>query len=308
MKKNLIITGINGQDGKILTKFLHEDKKYNLIGFSKRKIFTKKASKIKIFNFLNNKKKLLNLFRKVKPDLVIHLASNNPAFGENSKKLYYNENIITTKNLFQTVFSKNPKAKFIFCSSSQIFKKKNGRVKEKNALISTSDYTHFRIESDKYMLNYKRKNKIKYTNAILFNHDSKFRNNKFIFPRIIKAIIKKDVIFLNKVIQKNIYADFSHAEDIVIGLIKLIESKKNPDKVIFSSGKLTSVNLIIKEVIKKNNLRLNLNFKKIKLRKRAVYGDNNFAKSLLKWFPKKNIFDAVNELYDYYVLKHTNLK
>jgi GDP-D-mannose dehydratase len=48
------------------------------------------------------------------------------------------------------------------------------------------------------MIKYKKKEKINYTNAILFNHDSKFRNQKFLFPRIVNAIIKKRCYFFKK--------------------------------------------------------------------------------------------------------------
>ena len=155
-------------------------------------------------------------------------------------------------------------AKFIFCSSSQIFAKKNGSVTEKSKIKISSDYTKFRIICDIDMLKFKKKNTINYTNAILFNHDSKFRNKKFLLPRIIKAIIKKDYIFLNDIINTNIFADFSHAVDICAALYKLIFSKTNLDKVILSSNIGTSLNKIIYEITKKNNLKININFKNFK--------------------------------------------
>ena len=62
-------------------------------------------------------------------------------------------------------------------------------------ILISSDYTKFRIKSDSTMIKYKKKEKIKYTNAILFNHDSKFRNTKFLFPRIINGLINKKNCF-----------------------------------------------------------------------------------------------------------------
>ena len=122
MIKNVFITGGLGQDGQILTKLL-DKKKLNI------KVITKQISKnIKknnfIFNDLSNKKKIDLIFSKTKPDIVLHLASNNPSFGQKNYNLFYKKNFIATKNIFLSTFQSNINAKFIFCSSSQIFKKK----------------------------------------------------------------------------------------------------------------------------------------------------------------------------------------
>ena len=42
-----------------------------------------------------------------------------------------------------------------------------------------SDYSKFRLKCHQLMINYKKKKNINYTNAILFNHDSIFRNKNF---------------------------------------------------------------------------------------------------------------------------------
>ena len=61
--KNLIITGIEGQDGKILVEKLKKEEQFNVFGFSKKIICSKLYKKIQILNFLNNKKKLNNFFK-----------------------------------------------------------------------------------------------------------------------------------------------------------------------------------------------------------------------------------------------------
>lgn len=308
MIKKLVITGINGQDGKILAKKLNKEKKLKIFGFNKKKGLNEISKKIKILNFLNNKKKLNFFFKKNKVDIIIHLAANNPCFKQKNTEIYFNKNLINTKNLFEAVYKNNLKSKFIFCSSSQIFRDNKGLVNEKSPILARSDYTRFRVKADKAMLKFKNNYKIKYTNIIFFNHDSKFRNKKFILPRVIKAMINKNIKFLNSIIEENIYKDFSHAEDICDGILKIAKSSKNLDKVILSSGRLTSLNSIIKYVINKNNIKLNLNFNKTKPKKKTIYGDNNIAKSEFKWTPKKNIYIAADDLYKYYVLNSDKLK
>lgn len=299
MKKNIIITGGSGQDAQILAKILQK-KNYKVYCFynNKKPVIQKKITYIK--QNLSSKKKLDIFFSKIKPNIVIHFAAHNPSFSEISKNKFYKKNFNSTKNIFFTVFRSNQKAKFIFCSSSQIFLKTQKKVSEKSKITASTDYTKFRIESDQLMLKFKNKKKINYTNAILFNHDSIYRNEKFLLPRIVKALIKKNHKFLNYIINKNISSDFSHAEDICYGIYKIIISKHNLDKVILSSGKYTKINNIIKFLINKYNIDLKLNFKKIKINP-TVVGNNNLAKKKLLWLHKKNIYIATDEIYKFFI-------
>jgi len=300
LNKNVFITGGTGQDGQILTALLKKKKIYLTVFYKNKKPKNQKGISF-IKENLSSKKKVDTLFKKKKPDIVLHLAANNPSYNEKNYKFFFKQNFLTTKNIFHSTFEANKKAKFIFCSSSQIFKKKKGVVNEKSKILTTTDYTKFRIKSDVMMLKYKKKEKINYTNAILFNHDSKFRNKKFLLPRIIYSIIKRDIIFLKDIMKVNIFADFSHAEDICKGLFKLMFSSINKDKLIFSSGKNTSVNKIIEYIVKKNKLNIDVSFKKNKSQK-SLIGNSNLSKKVLKWSPQKNIFIAANEIYKNYIL------
>ena len=301
MNKNVFITGGIGQDGQILTVLLKR-KKINLTIFYKGKKPINQKGVTYIKENLSKKKTIDFHFKKTKPDIVLHLAANNPSYNEKNYKVFFKENFVATKNIFYSTFESNKKAKFIFCSSSQIFQKKNGIVNEKSKMLSKTDYTRFRIKSDLLMLKYKRKEKINYTNAILFNHDSIFRNKKFIIPRIIRAIIKKDYIFLKDIIKANIFSDFSHAEDICRGLYKIMFSIENFDKLILSSGKSTSINNIIKHVIKKNKLKLDINLDQF-VNKKTLVGSSKIASKKLEWSPKKNVYIAADEIYRFTINK-----
>lgn len=294
--KNLFITGAQGQDGTIITDILKKSKKFKVYSIvEKKKKFQKKKRLIKLN--LSNKNEIKNIFAKIEPDIILHLGSKNPSFRQKNYKKYYQYNMVTTKNIFFAAFEKNIKAKFIFCNSSQIFKKKNGVVNEKSNFSYNSDYSKFRIECHKLMMDYKKRKKINYTNALLFNHDSIYRNKKFLIPRIIHALKKKNYLFLKEIINENISADFSHAKDICLGLIKILMSKNNLDNVILSSGKLTCINDIIRFISKKKGISLPFKIHKKKSNK-GLIGNNLIAKKKFKWFPKKNIFQASLEIYD----------
>jgi GDP-D-mannose dehydratase len=296
LKKNLFITGGYGQDGIIVNKLFKNLKQYNLINIVNKKK-NKNTNTIKI-NLLD-KKKIDQLFKSKRPHIVLHLGSKNPTIFEKSFKKFYQDNLKCTQNLFYSTFERNKKAKFIFCNSSQIFKKKLGIVNEKSEIKETSDYTKFRIKAHQQMLEYKKRNNVKYTNIILFNHDSIHRNKKFLLPRIMIALKNKNDLFIQKIINSNIVGDFSHAEDICNGIKKIILSPKNLDNIILSSNKITKVNEIIIYVLKKNKIKTSFNFNS-KVNSKNLLGDNSFAKKNIYWKPKKNIFLAANEMFKFY--------
>ena len=298
MNKNILITGGNGQDAKILTNILLK-KKLNLYLISNRKINNKKKRLNNFICDLKNKKKIIKILKQIgNVDVLVHLASHNPSYKKNNYKKHYLTNYNNTKRLIDCICEKNDNIKIIFSSSSRIFKKKEGIVNENSKFFVNDYYSRFRIEIDNYskhLLKNLKKKKISFTNLILFNHDSIYRNLKFIIPRIIIAIKEKNLKFLNNLVKEDIAMDFSHAEDICHGIVRVIFLKKNINKIILSSGKSTKINDIIKFLIKKNKLNIKLNYKE--KRSKFLIGDNKFAKRVLKWKPKKDIFKAAQEIF-----------
>ena len=297
MIKNILITGADGQDGKIILQKLYK-RKINLILIDKR--FKKKIKKKNINYFeinLKNKKKLEKLIKFYKVNVVLNLASNNPNYRQNSYHKHYLENINNSKNLIDNLTKYKNEVRFISCSSSRIFRKKNGLVNENSNISENDFYSKFRIETNKYLIKTKKRNKnFDFTNVILFNHDSLFRSDRFLLPKIVFALISKNQKYLNQIIKENIVMDYSHAEDICDALIKILFLKKKIKNIILSSGKKTYVNDIIKYLIKKNKLDLKLNYNNIKKRY-CLIENNTYAKKTLNWKIKKNIFLAAQEIF-----------
>ena len=89
---------------------------------------------------------------------------------------------------------------------------------------------------------------VNYTCLIFFNHDSVYRNKKFLFPRLINAIKKRNIKFISEILNYNISGDFSHADDICDGIYKIIITNKKIKRLILSSNKCIPLNDIIKYI------------------------------------------------------------
>jgi GDPmannose 4,6-dehydratase len=294
----VLITGAHGQDGIILSKILLK-KKYKVFGIIKKKKIKFNLPNVSYFvNDLLNYNKISNLVKKIKPNIIIHFASNNYPFSKEKKINYLNhylENFIGIKNLLESV-KKNKKMFFVFAGSSRMYGKNTiGYVNEESQFKKTGFYESYKIDAHKLLMQYKYKYSFKATTAIFFNHDSIYRNNYYIIPKLVNSVINKKYIFLKKIYNFNLTGDFSHAEDICYAIYLLIKSKKNLDKVILSSGKRTKINDIILYLIRMFNLK-NIKFEKPKKLKKTLIGNNSLAVKLLTWIPKKSVYDVVQEI------------
>ena len=293
--KKILITGALGQDGIILSKKLKN--KFNILGLSNN-LNKKKIEGVNyIVNNLSSKKKILRIFEKFKPDIVFHLASKNNPYTKRKKESFlinYKFNYDCSKNLIDAIIEKKINCKFIFAGSSLMFGNMKKKVNEKDIFKSSNYYAKYKIDIYKYLNTLNKYNFFKSTTAILFNHDSIYRGQKFLIPRLIVASNKKNYKYLKKIFEYNISGDFSHADDVCDGLYKLTQKKKMVNKIILSSNKRIFINDII--------IKLNKNFKfqKFNLSKKnpnkKFLGSNSLAKKFIKYQPKKDIFDAVDEL------------
>ena len=294
MIKNIIITGGNGQDAKILAKII---KGYNIYYIVKNK--TKKNFK-NLYYFeldLLNFKKTCEFIRLINPVGIIHLASKNET-AKNKKlkfKTHYLKNFLITKNLLDSIIRYNNKIKFLFAGSSQMFGNKKGVVSEKAKFRGVCHYSNYKIDSYKIIKKYKKKYKLNTSTLILFNHDSIYRNKNFLLPRIAKYLKTNNFLKLKEIFNENIIGDFSHAEDVCSAIFKIHQLKKLPDKIILSSYKYTSINELILYGIKK--IKINNFFKsKVKLKKKLLLGNNSFAVRKLNWKLKKSSLQAFKEI------------
>lgn len=293
--KKIIISGALGQDGIILSNILVK-KKFSVYGFINKEKKNKLENVIYKKIDFNNIKEIENNLKKIKPTHFVHFGSENPNF--NSKNNYFTKNYRFTKNIIDAILKTNKNINFIFPNSSQIFKKKT-KVNEQSSIYISDTYTKFRVKIFNYMMSLK-KNNFRFSNLILFNHDSIFRNKNFLLPRLVKSIVEKDYKFIKKIYKENLLGDFSHAEDICKAIYLLIKNNKCFDKLILSSNKITKINDIINFLIKKYTKNREITIKP-KANKKYIIGDNSLAKNKLNWRIKKNIFYAADEIMRHYV-------
>ena len=296
--KTVLITGALGQDGIILSKIFLK-KSYKVLGIIKKNNKNLVKGVKYIVNNLKSKKKIFKILNKSNPSIIIHLAAINNSYYFREKENYKNNyllNLVCTKNLIQSAVKMKKLKKFIFAGSSLMFKnQKKIRVNENSIFRSKDFYSKYKIESFRYLQKISKKNNFNSTTVLLFNHDSIYRNEKFLIPKLVKSFIRKDKDYIEKIFCLNISGDFSNAENICYGIYKLSVSKKKIPKIILSSGKRLFINDIINFLIKKFPLKISKNLKVSKNNYKHI-GSNKLARKLINYKNKGNFFNVINQI------------
>jgi GDPmannose 4,6-dehydratase len=327
MIKKAIITGINGQDGSYLAKYLIK-KNYKVYGILKRKnLCNLKYLKIKnkinyLYSDISNYKKISFLIRKIKPNLFFNLAGISSLEDSYKNPLYTDKvNNSAVLNILESIKKFSNKTRFFQASSSELFSEiKKKKVNEDSKFNPISPYAIAKLSAHYYVNMYRKLYKIYAVNGILFNHESPLRDKKFLTKKIIKELIKYKYNNNNKIIQVgNIYAtrDWGNAEDYVKTIYKTLKIIK-PNNFIICTGKKYSVKRFINLTAK--NLNIKIKWIKIKNIEKAIdvknnnviievtkqlfrdnnhynfIGDNSRAKKLLNWNPDIKIEELIKKI------------
>ena len=130
MKKKILITGIAGSGGSYLAEYIL-NKNVEIYGIARNKkslnsnnlkYLNKKKIKF-IFIDLTNYKKVYNALKKVKPNIIFHLASNADVLESfNTPLEIINNNNACTLNILEACRKLNLKKTIIqICSTSEVY-------------------------------------------------------------------------------------------------------------------------------------------------------------------------------------------
>ena len=259
-KKIALILGVTGQDGILLSKILKKDK-YEIYSISRSKYKFDKLKKnclrnVKHFKYdICETKNIIDLINKIKPDEIYNFTGvTDLKTSEKNKEFTLKVNFTCVKNILDEIYNKNSKVKFFQSLSSEMFEinkfSKKNIINEKSKLKVNNFYSLSKIKLYKYIsFLRKKKNALIYC-GFLFNHDSFYRDNRFIIKKISNHLKKKIIKKPMKI--ENIYyrKDISHAGNIVEGIYKLVQNKICYD-VVIGSGNFISIKEIINFFIKK---------------------------------------------------------
>jgi len=189
--KTALISGVSGQDGAYLSKFLL-DKGYRVIGLIRNNglplvglnyLGILKSIIIEEINLLD-KESLEKLFIKYKPDEFYNLAAQS-SVGMSFKYPVdtFEFNTISVINILESIRLHSPKTKFYQASSSEMFGNINNEflpLKETYLFKPASPYGISKASAHWLTINYREAYNLQACCGILFNHESCLRGENFV--------------------------------------------------------------------------------------------------------------------------------
>ena len=198
-KKIALITGVSGQDGAYLAKFLL-NKNYKVIGSDRRsarnsqwrlkrlgidnKIIYEELEMGELFD-------IDRLFKNYKFDEVYNLAAQS-FVGSSFYSPLNTANItgLGVLRVLECIRTLSPKTKFYQASSSEMFGDVLEKIQNENTPFNPqSPYAAAKAFGHFLTLNYRKSYKLFAVSGILFNHESPLRGEEFVTRKIIVGFI-----------------------------------------------------------------------------------------------------------------------
>lgn len=254
MTKRALITGISGQDGAYLSKFLLS-KGYEVTGIIRRSSHAGVAEHRLLWLGVRDQVRLVDgdlldlsslcrIVGETEPDEIYNLAAQS--FVTTSWQqpiLTANVTAVGVTNMLEAIRLVRPQARFYQASSSEMY----GRIQEPMQSETTpfyprSPYAVAKLYGHWITVNYRESFGLHASSGILFNHESPLRGLEFVTRKVTDGVARIKLGLAKELRLGNIEAkrDWGHAADYVRAMWLMLQQDVADDYVV-ATGLTTSV-------------------------------------------------------------------
>ncbi len=314
MSRRALITGITGQDGSHLADYLL-DLGYEVHGLIRRVALENPEHRLRRIQHIADRvtlhaaslesyPSLYQVLARQPVDEIYHLAAQSfvaESFADGFSTM--NINSTGTHYILAAMAELQPKAKFYFAGSSEMF----GKVRETPQSELTpfhprSPYGISKVTGYYLTLNYREAYNLFCVSGILFNHEGPRRGHEFVTRKITSGIARIKFGLSHELRLGNLDArrDWGHAADYV-GAMHAMLQQPEPDDFVVASGETHSV----REFCEIAFAEAGLDYRDyVKIDERFfrpaevenLVGNPAKAKRVLGWQPRHSFIDLVREM------------
>lgn len=299
-RKIVLVTGASGFIGAEVCKKIVSSKKYNVVAvvspFSKSirlkdlkdKLIIKKAN-------LEDTKSVDNLFKKFKPDVVLHLSTHGVyQYQQSDFERIVIGNYFMSLNLLESSKKYGIK-KFINTGSVFEYGTKIGRVKENDIRLNDiiNKYSAIKMATTALANSYTEDLKI-ITLRPFTAYGNSEDSTRFMRATINRALKNEDLRIV-----KDVFRDFIYVEDIAEAYLSaLTENFESGLIVNIGSGKKISLEKVCRLIIKitKSKSKIVHDNNYVRGKESACYADITQAKKVLKWKPRHTLLMGLKKM------------
>jgi GDPmannose 4,6-dehydratase len=317
-----LITGITGQDGAYLSRFLL-DRGYRVVGLLRRSassdVIAERLRWIGVINRVEfvdaNLLDLSSLIRAIQiaePDEVYNLAAQSfVAASWQQPILTGTITGIGAVNVMEAIRLIRPQARFYQASSSEMFGRARDAIQsERTPFYPRSPYACAKLYAHSMTVNYRESFGMHASSGILFNHESPLRGIEFVTRKITDGVARIKLGLARELDLGNLDAsrDWGHAQDYVTAMWMMLQQDKPGDYVIATGRSIT-----VREFCKLAFAHVSLNADEhVRVNKTLVRpaevdvlaGDPSLAARSLGWTPTTTVEALVAEMVDADLMRH----
>jgi GDPmannose 4,6-dehydratase len=320
--KKALITGITGQDGSYLTRFLL-GKDYEVHGIIRRTstFNTDRIDDIyrdpheaggRLFlhyGDLTDGASLRHILNQVNPEEVYNLGAQSHVRISFDQPEYTADTVATgTLRLLEAVrdhYGDAGSVRFYQAGSSEMFGMASAPQNESTPFCPRSPYAASKVAAHWYAVNYREAYGLFICNGILFNHESPQRGETFVTRKITRAVGRIKHGLQKKLYLGNLDAkrDWGFAGDYVDAMWRMLQLNA-PEDFVIATGETFSVREFLNEAFSCAELDWKdcVEFDARYLRPTEVdslQGDSSRARAKLDWKPKVGFKELVRMMVDH---------
>ncbi len=320
--RKALITGITGQDGAYLSRFLLQ-RGYAVHGLLRRSasadVIGERLRWLGVIDDvvlhdgnLTDLSSAVRVVREIQPDEVYNLGAQSFVHASWQQPLL--TGTVTgmgAVNVLEALRLECPTARFYQASSSEMFGKIQQEIQtERTPFYPRSPYAAAKLYAHWMTINYRESFGLHTSCGILFNHESPLRGIEFVTRKITDAVARIKLGTAREVKLGNIHAkrDWGHAADYVRAMWMMLQQDK-PDDYVVATGRSTSieefcgmafgyVGLDWHEFVKTDSHLLR------PAEVEVLHGDAGKAREKLGWTPAIKLEDMVAEMVEADLQRH----
>ncbi len=249
-----LITGITGQDGAYLARFLLE-KSYRVIGMMRRSasadVVGERLRWLGILDRIElvegnliDLSGMIRMLQVYEPDEIYNLGAQSFVAAS------WNQPILTGQvtglgavNVLEATRIVRPGARFYQASSSEMFgRSADPRQSEATPFYPRSPYGAAKLYAHAMTVNYRESFGLHASAGILFNHESPLRGIEFVTRKITDGVARIKLGLTRELALGNLNAlrDWGHARDYVRAMW-MIANQPHPEDYVIATGRTTSI-------------------------------------------------------------------
>lgn len=244
MKKTAFVTGMTGQDGPYLAKFLLE-KGYQVYGLVKR-YSNPNLDNIKwlgiehdielVTGDITDENSMNHLMKSLKPNEVYNLAAQSfVGVSWDLNKLTTEVNSLGPLNMLNAIKTHSPNSKFYQASTSEMFGNATTPTQnENNPFTPRSPYGVSKLYAHWMTINFRESYSLYACSGVLFNHESPLRGREFVTRKVTDAVARIKLGLQDSITLGNLDArrDWGFAGDFVEAMWLMLQQDEAKDYVI----------------------------------------------------------------------------